>query len=108
MTRAAGAKTRVLLYVNQVYSDDYTGQGTFERELIATLRRRVQEQQRGRLRVFTVRRPGDGTEQNQPASDVVALPLDKTRRLGYLAHQLRLLTALGRAVLQHRGDDVTI
>jgi glycosyltransferase involved in cell wall biosynthesis len=108
MTRAAGAKTRVLLYVNQVYPDDYTGQGTFERELIATLRRRVQEQQRGRLRVFTVRRPGDGTEQNQPASDVVALPLDKTRRLGYLVHQLRLLAALGRAVLQHRDDDVTI
>ena len=51
------ARTRVLLYVNQVYPDDFTGQGTFERELIAALRRRVHSHAHGRLRVLTVRRP---------------------------------------------------
>jgi glycosyltransferase involved in cell wall biosynthesis len=103
-----GTRSRVLLYVNQVYPDDYTGQGTFERELIAALRRGVKEQQRGRLLVFTVRRPGDHTRWDQPPPDVVALPLDKSRPRGYLVHQLRLLVALGRAVLEHWGDDVTI
>jgi glycosyltransferase involved in cell wall biosynthesis len=106
--QGGGARTRVLLYVNQVYPDDYTGQGTFERELIAALRPRVQEQQRGRLRVFTVRRPGGRTQTDQPASDVVALPLDKSRTRSYLAHQLRLLVVLGRAVLENWGDEVTI
>jgi glycosyltransferase involved in cell wall biosynthesis len=108
MRHGSGARTHVLLYVNQVYPDDYTGQGTFERELIATLRRRVRQQHCGRLRIFTVRRPGERAQADQSVSDVVALPLDKSRRHSYLVHQLRLFVALGRAVLQHLGDDVTI
>src|SRR5947207_8256399 len=67
--RMSGGQRRVnqvLLYVNQVYPDDYTGQGTFERELLAALRQRVQLEPAMLLRVFTVHRPGDTRRELSP------------------------------------------
>src|SRR6058998_1670097 len=101
-------RTQVLLYVNQVYPDDYTGQGTFERELIAALQERVGRQPTKLLRVFTVRLPGANVAEGQVVPDTVALLLDKRRARGYLAHQVRLSTVLVRALLRHWRDDVTV
>lgn len=107
MKPPASGGRRVLVYVNQVYADDYTGQGTFERELISALRDRVRHEDGALLRVFTVRRPGAGDP--HPASGTTTtLLLDKSRPLGYLMHQLRLLLALARTLLQYRRDEVTV
>ncbi len=107
MKPPASGGRRVLVYVNQVYADDYTGQGTFERELISALRDRVRHEDGALLRVFTVRRPGAGDP--HPASGTTTtLLLDKSRPLGYLMHQVRLLLALARTLLQHRRDEVTV
>jgi glycosyltransferase involved in cell wall biosynthesis len=104
-TRGPGTR-QVLVYVNQVYADDYTGQGTFERELITALRDRVRSEDAALLQVFTVRRPG-AVELGQ-TPDTTTLLLDKSRALGYVVHQLRLLMALAWTLLQHRHEDVTV
>src|SRR5260370_39446268 len=107
MKPPASGGRRVLVHVNQVYADDYTGQGTFERELISALQDRVRREDGALLRVFTVRRPGAG-DPHPASSTTTTLLLDKSRPLGYLMHQLRLLPALARTLLQYRRDEVTV
>jgi glycosyltransferase involved in cell wall biosynthesis len=100
-----GSRPRVLLYVNQVYADDYTGQGTFERELIGALRQRVMRHHGVHLQVFSVRRPGSVP----PAShDATFLPLDKSRPISYLVHQILLCFVLARAMYRYWRYEITI
>jgi glycosyltransferase involved in cell wall biosynthesis len=96
----------VLLYVNHVYPDDLTGQGTFERELVAALRRRVDQSDSSLLRVFTVRRPQDPPP--TPRADTTMLPLDKSSKASYVGHQFQLMLALGQALVRYRNDQVTV
>jgi glycosyltransferase involved in cell wall biosynthesis len=98
-------RARVLVYVNHVYADDLSGRGTFERELVAALRKHVRRQDGARLELFTARRPGDDTT---TTADTARLLLDKSRATGHMAHQVRLGWALLRALVRHRRDDVTI
>jgi glycosyltransferase involved in cell wall biosynthesis len=104
--RAADRPRQVLLYVNHVYQDDFTGQGTFERELVAALRRHVAQLESSVLSVFTVRHPQGPPP--APRSDTTVLPLDKSRTASYVWHQLRLIFALSLALFRHRDDQVTV
>jgi glycosyltransferase involved in cell wall biosynthesis len=104
--RSADRRCQVLLYVNHVYPDDLTGQGTFERELVAALRGHVAQLESSLLHVFTVRHPEAPAATPRP--DTTVLPLDKSRTTSYVWHQLRLILALGAALFRHRYDEVTV
>src|SRR5712691_7232928 len=106
-TSGAGRR-RVLIYVNQIHPDDWTGQGAFERQLIASLQAHVSHQERATLRVVTVRRADQRPDPRGGGPATVALPLDKTSNLSYLAHQLLLFCVLLRELLQHWNDEVVI
>lgn len=97
---------RALIYVNQIYHDEETGQAAFERGLIAALRARVERSGDERLFVITVRRDGDSTE--LPDDSTERLTLRKSSYLGYLAHQLRLLRSILRRARRTPAERVAI
>jgi glycosyltransferase involved in cell wall biosynthesis len=98
-------RPRLFVYVNQVYPDDYTGQGTFERELIRALGQRARRDTGVAFRVFSVRRPGSTPPRS---SDTTFVPLDKRRPMSYIVHQLRLFVTLAWCLCRYWRYDVTI
>lgn len=99
---------RVLVYVNQVAPDEWTGQGGFERGLIAALRRRVAGDPGVALEVISIHRPGAPERVKGDGPETVRLLLDKRSAWSYVVHQWRLWWTLVRVLLRHRRDDVAI
>ncbi len=99
---------QVLVFVNQVAHDEWTGQGGFERGLIAALRRRVATNHDEGLEIISIRTPDGPPRAEDDGPETVRLLLDKRSRWSYVAHQWRLWWALVRVLLRHRKDEVAI
>lgn len=102
------AHDRLLVMVNMVHPDDWSGQGAFERGLHAAARQAAIEDPMLRLAIITVRRPGSPLREPTDGAETARLILDKGSVAGYLAHQWRLWWALVRLLWHERHADVAI
>ncbi len=97
-----------MVFVNQVAHDEWTGQGGFERGLIAALRRRVASNPDEGLEVISMYRPDGAERAPDDGPETVRLRLDKRSRWSYVVHQWHLWWTLVRVLWRHRRDDVAI
>ena len=101
-------RRQVLVFVNQVAHDEWTGQGGFERGLIGALRRRVASNPDEGLEIVSIRTPDGPPRAEDDGPETVRLLLDKRSRWSYVVHQWRLWFTLVRKLWRHRRDDVAI
>jgi glycosyltransferase involved in cell wall biosynthesis len=97
-----------LLYINQIFLDEPTGQGSFEQGLIESLLKRVKRTSNVGIRIFSVRRAGSTPKSSDVEAGIKKLLLVKDNKFGYLSYQMRLFWELGRELWSCRQDDVTI
>lgn len=95
-----------LFYVNQVYCDELSGQGSFERGLMFALEKRL-DPQFGNLVFFTAHKDRASIVQKGKVTTYFNI-LNKRTLIGYLIHQWRLLWCMGLALWQHRQENVSI
>ena len=99
---------QVLLYMNQVYLNEVSGQSSFERGLTKALTRRCSLSQETEIQIFTVHPPHSNSPSHNGANETYYLLLDKSTYRGYLAHQLKLFWAGFVALWKNRKNNVTI
>ena len=101
-------QSKILFYVNQIYMDEPTGQGSFERGLIESLLGDSNKFGNIDIRVFSVHRPGLQPKPSDTSSKIKTLPLDKDNYWGYIAHQCCLFWVLGRELWRCRKKNVSL
>jgi glycosyltransferase involved in cell wall biosynthesis len=99
---------RLLVMVNMIHPDDWSGQGAFERGLHTAARKRAAEDPTLRLAIVTVRRPGGPPREPGDGDETTRLVLDKSSVLGYATHQWRLWWTLVRLLCRERHADVAV
>jgi len=99
---------RVLLYINQIAPDEWTGQGGFERGVIDALRRRMHGNDTEAITIVSIYQPGGPRVWPGDGPETIRLLLDKHLARGYLRHQVRLALTLLRLLWRYRRDDVAI
>ncbi len=101
-------RSRLLIMVNMIHPDDWSGQGAFERGLHAAARKRAAEHPTLRLAIVTVRRPGGPPREPGDGDETTRLVLDKSSVLGYATHQWRLWWTLVRLLWRERHAEVAV
>lgn len=102
---------KVIFYINQIFSNELTGQALFERNLMNNLSSELKSLLNMKVIYFTVRSSVNESFFKEVSKDkecIYRLYLNKSGYLGYITHQFKLLFILIYELWRNRKNEVYV